>query len=119
MISSPERIQSLAQIGLVFLIFSIGQPWLQRRAPTPELAQLQRLSEALAERRRTERRVWLEESAHSGTDSDLVLAALDGLRWLDTVGYHTWRAIHYLVGLQETENGDEIRSELQVEPPVA
>ncbi len=111
------RLQRPKQLLLDLL--KIALPWLQRQVPTPELAQLQRLSEDLAERRRTERRVWLEESAHSGTDSDQVVAALDGLRWLDTVGYHTWRAIHYLKGLQETENGDEIRSELQVEPPVA
>jgi hypothetical protein len=24
------------------------------------------------------------------------LHTLDGLRWLDAVGYHTWRALHHL-----------------------
>lgn len=116
-LKGAERLQRPKQLLLDLLEAAL--PWLQRQVPIPKLSQLQRLSEALADWRRTERRAWLEESAHSGTDSDQTLAALDNLRWLDTLGYHTWRSIHYLKSLQGTEEGDEIRSELQVETPTA
>jgi len=78
---------------------------LRRQAPALERDKLQRLSLALAERRRTERAALLEESAHGTVEPGQALHALDGLRWLDAVGYHTWRALHHLS--TDTSEADE------------
>lgn len=78
---------------------------LRRQAAAPEHDKLQRLSLALAERRRTERAALLEESAHGTVAPGQALHTLDGLRWLDAVGYHTWRALHHLS--TDTSEADE------------
>ncbi|HNQ72403.1 MAG TPA: Na/Pi symporter [Verrucomicrobiota bacterium] len=59
-------------------------------------APLQRLSQTLAERRRRGRASLLEDSARGVIESDQALHALDGLRQLDTIGYHIWRIAHHL-----------------------
>ncbi len=82
---------------------------LRRQAPAPERDKLQRLSLALAERRRTERAALLEESAHGTVEPGQALHTLDGLRWLDAVGYHTWRALHHLsTDASEADEGNVI-----------
>lgn len=78
---------------------------LHRQAPAPERDKLQRLSLALAERRRAERAALLEESAHGTVEPGQALHTLDGLRWLDAVGYHTWRTLHHLS--TDTRDADE------------
>lgn len=52
---------------------------LRRQAPAPERDKLQRLSLALAERRRTERTALLEESAHGTVEPGQALHTLDGM----------------------------------------
>jgi hypothetical protein len=52
-------------------------------------------------------------------ESGQTLATLDNLRWLDTVGYHTWRTIHHLQGGQEAETCHEQISEIRSEAPDA
>jgi len=82
---------------------------LRRQAPAPERDKLQRLSLALAERRRVERATLLEESAHGTVEPGQALHTLDGLRWLDSVGYHTWRALHHLsTDASEADEGNVI-----------
>jgi phosphate:Na+ symporter len=82
---------------------------LRRQAPAPERDNLQRLSLALAERRRVERATLLEESAHGTVEPGQALHTLDGLRWLDSVGYHTWRALHHLsTDASEADEGNVI-----------
>lgn len=78
---------------------------LRRQAPAPERDKLQRLSLTLAECRRAERAALLEESAHGTVEPGQALHTLDGLRWLDAVGYHTWRALHHLS--TDTSEADE------------
>ncbi|HEY9175482.1 MAG TPA: Na/Pi symporter [Verrucomicrobiae bacterium] len=79
---------------------------MQRRTPTLERDQLQRISVGLAEYRRTGRASLLEKSAHETAESGPALRALNGLRWLDAVGYHAWRAAHHL-GAEAHEAGDD------------
>jgi phosphate:Na+ symporter len=79
---------------------------LHRHAPAAERDKLQRLSLTLAERRRAERAALLEESAHGTVEPGRALHTLDGLRWLDAVGYHTWRATHHL-STEANEAGDD------------
>jgi phosphate:Na+ symporter len=78
---------------------------LRRQALAPERDKLKVLSLALAERRRTERAALLEESALGTVEPGQALHTLDGLRWLDAVGYHTWRALHHLS--TDTSEADE------------
>jgi phosphate:Na+ symporter len=69
---------------------------MRQRVPTLGRERLQELSLALAESRRTERAALLGESAQGSVEAGQALHALDGLRWLDAVGYHVWRAAHHL-----------------------
>lgn len=78
---------------------------LRRQTPAPDRAKLQTLSLALAERRRAVRAALLEESAQGKLEPGQALRTLDGLRWFDAVGYHTWRALHHLS--MDTVEADE------------
>lgn len=68
----------------------------REQAPAAQRHRLQTLSLTLAEHRRTARAALLEESAEGKIEPGDALQTLDGLRWLDAVGYHTWRAVHHL-----------------------
>jgi hypothetical protein len=61
----------------------------------------------LAEHRRIGRATLLTDSAHGTVEAELALQALNGLRWLDAVGYHTWRAAHHL-GAEAGETEDRV-----------
>ncbi len=69
---------------------------IQQQTPTLARDQLQRTSLALAKYRRTGRAELLKESADGVVEADQALHTLNGLRWLDAVGYHAWRAAHHL-----------------------
>lgn len=89
-----ERLQSSK--GVVQEMIATAKSALQRSPAAGELEALQRMSRDLAERRRTERGVVLEESARGSVPPGRALHTLDGLRWLDAIGYHTWRALNHL-----------------------
>jgi hypothetical protein len=61
------------------------------------------LSGAAAAQRRAERRRALRAVAVGSLDPDAADDRIDTLLWLDRVGYHAWRAGHYL---QEPPPGD-------------
>ena len=69
---------------------------MQHKSPVLESDRLRHISRTLAEHRRTGRADLLKESARGQVDAGQVLHALNGLRWLDAVGYHAWRAAHHL-----------------------
>lgn len=75
------------------------QAWLEGRdgghAP---VERARTLSEATAESRRRGRSAVLERTARGGITPDDALAYLDALNWIDRIGYHTWRTVHYLGG---------------------
>ncbi|NUQ67856.1 MAG: Na/Pi cotransporter family protein [Phycisphaerales bacterium] len=54
------------------------------------------VSRTIAELRRTERRNLLDAAALGKADPGRSVADVDALLWLDRVGYHLWRAGHYL-----------------------
>lgn len=93
---SVQRLQRPRELLLELL--STARPWLCRESAVLDLARLQELSEIMADSRRNERRLLLEESARPAANFDRTLTALDELRWLDTVGYHAWRAVRHLQG---------------------
>ena len=94
LLSSDQRLQMPMRIVLEMI--ETAAATLRSPALEPECAKLQQLSLALAERRRTERGTLLEESAHGMVEPEQAMNTLDGLRWLDAVGYHLWRMLHHL-----------------------
>jgi phosphate:Na+ symporter len=66
-------------------------------------------AQVLAELRRDERLAILRQTAHGKQSPFDALEALDAIRWLERVTYHTWRLCHYLTE-EGAENGD-------MEPP--
>ena len=70
---------------------------LRQPASLVEMDKLRSLSFALAEYRRTGRSALLADSACGATAPDEALHTLDGLRWLDTVAYHSWRSLYHLM----------------------
>lgn len=57
---------------------------------------LKEFSLEVADRRRNQRRVVLEETARLSIHPDKALIELEAMRWLDRVTYHIWRAYHHL-----------------------
>ena len=76
------------------------------RGPDPELSLgvVQSQSHKLAEHRRGERALLLEETAHVKVEPGAALRILKGLRWFDAIGYHTWRASHHLINQGSTDS---------------
>ena len=69
----------------------------------PSCALVQSQSQKLAEHRRGERVLLLEETAHVKVEPGAALRILKGLRWFDAIGYHTWRASHHLINGKSTD----------------
>jgi phosphate:Na+ symporter len=67
----------------------------EARTPSPD-GECQRLSAAVAERRRLEREQTLARTAAGGLDPELAGGNLAAIRWLDSSLYHVWRALHHL-----------------------
>lgn len=57
---------------------------------------VERQAAELAELRRKERPLILQQTAGDASASIKALQLLDGMRWLDRLGYHAWRICHYL-----------------------
>jgi len=72
-------------------------------------------SEGLAELRRHDRPLVMQATAFGELDSDKGLMLLDTMRWLDRIGYHTWRIAHYLHGdaaeIPWSTQGDRVSGE--------
>ncbi len=105
LLAREPRVQ--APKRMVMEMFESVVTALRQRVPTLGRERLQELSLALAKYRRNERVALLEESAQGIVEAGQALHALDGLRWLDTVGYHVWRAAHHLSAkAHEAEDDD-------------
>lgn len=69
---------------------------LRGQAPDGWQDHVTEMAQRLADRRRAERPRLLQDSAVGDLATDDVLTLLDTVRWLDRLGYHTWRIVHYL-----------------------
>jgi len=67
-------------------------------ATTDWLAVVEQCAAALAEQQRQERPAILRQTADGNWEASQALEALDAMRWLERVAYHTWRISHYLSG---------------------
>lgn len=79
-------------------ILTLALAGLRRQAPNGWQAEVQARAAALADLRRSARPRVVDLAAGSAHVPAQTLAMLDALRWLDRVGYHTWRISHYLGG---------------------
>ncbi len=72
-------------------------PWLAgEEGARPGAGAIGRMSQSLAQSRRELRPLILAESARGALSADGALQRLDALAWIDSLGYHAWRAIHHL-----------------------
>lgn len=90
------RVRPLAAQGRNIL--ELGEAGLKGRPSADWLAQVERAAARLAERRRQERPAVLKQTADGQGEPIKALEILDAMRWLDRVGYHTWRICNYLGG---------------------
>jgi phosphate:Na+ symporter len=79
-------------------ILQLGTEGLQDCAPADWLERLEKSSRELSELHRQGRPAILRQTAGGGQSPAMALDALDAMRWLDRVGYHTWRICNYLGG---------------------
>jgi len=79
-------------------LIELGQSALHGRAAADWPAQLEQMAFALADLRRHARPTILLKSSGGETGPGATLAALDAMRWLDRLGYHTWRICNYVAG---------------------
>lgn len=73
-----------------------------------------------AEERRSHRARLLEQTAAGHLSPDETQAQLDMMRWVDRIGFHTWRAMHHLAGpgpATDSEVYDERESEPSEDSP--
>lgn len=73
-----------------------GEAGLRGEADDDWLARLEQSAADLAQLRRLERPKILQQTAGGASAPSRALDLLDAMRWLDRLGYHTWRICHYL-----------------------
>lgn len=93
---AEERVQPLAARARDIL--ELGEAGLRQFAAADWLARVDQQAAALADLRRTARPFVLKQTADGSGGPSQALAVLDAMRWLDRVGYHTWRICNYLGG---------------------
>jgi phosphate:Na+ symporter len=86
-----------AQVTLGREILDLGEAGLHGRAPDDWTTRLANKSLELSALRRQTRPAVLKQTAVGGGPAE-ALDTLDAMRWLDRVGYHTWRIGNYLGG---------------------
>ncbi|SDY61933.1 Na/Pi cotransporter family protein [Nitrosomonas sp. Nm33] len=90
-------------------VLALARQGLLHRVSSNWMIQMERQAQALAELRRDERLVILRQTANGKQSPFDALEALDAIRWLERVTYHTWRLCHYLA--------EEIAENGEMEPP--
>lgn len=75
---------------------SAAEAGLSSKPPENWQAQVAAQATALADLRRNERPTVMEATSSGAFPPAVALDMLDAMRWLDRIGYHTWRLCHYL-----------------------
>ena len=77
-------------------ILEEGEAGLRGNAPDDWLARVEKQASELGDLRRQERPLIRQQTAGGASAPAQALEVLDAMRWLDRVGYHTWRISNYL-----------------------
>jgi phosphate:Na+ symporter len=85
-------------VALAQAVLQLGEVGLRGDGPPDWAAQVERQALQLADFRRRERPVLLQQTAGGASGPVQALALLDAMRWLDRLGYHAWRISNYLGG---------------------
>jgi phosphate:Na+ symporter len=88
-----------AQAHLRRLLQEAAHGLTQKEAPPAWLDNVAAAAAALAAMRRDQRPAVLRETSAGSYDPATALDTLDAMRWLDRLGYHTWRCSHYLAAV--------------------
>jgi phosphate:Na+ symporter len=91
-----SELSKAAELGREVLRVGLSLADEPTKDPAPGLQKLQQLSHALAEERRHGRQEVLARTVKSTAEELDPLVHLDALRWVDRVGYHSWRASVHL-----------------------
>jgi phosphate:Na+ symporter len=83
-------------LGLCQEILRLGESGLIANANDEWLVKMEQAVARLGEIRDQERRGILKEVARGERELALTLQVIDALRWLERVGYHSWRVSYYL-----------------------
>lgn len=83
-------------LGQTRKTLALARQGLLGRAPADWLTQMEQQALVLADLRREERLSILRQTAAGRRSPFDALDALDTVRWLERVTYHTWRLCHYL-----------------------
>ncbi|MCL4180868.1 MAG: hypothetical protein KJ072_24360 [Verrucomicrobia bacterium] len=83
-------------LKLARAILAQGEAGLRGGAPEGWLPQVEQYATSLVELRRRQRPEILQDTAGGASAPGRALDLLDAMRWLDRLGYHTWRICHYL-----------------------
>ncbi len=104
--------RSQPALDLARAILAEGSRGLRGEANAESLAKVERMANDLVALRREGRPEILRQTANGASEPTRALELLDAMRWLDRVGYHTWRISRYLAGDGEFASGtDETRAE--------
>jgi len=96
-----EPVRTAATHGRSLL--ELATAGLRGAGATDWVARVEQHAAALAKLRRQERVTVLGEAAGGARPPNDAIEMLDALRWLDRVGYHTWRVVNYLAGTGQPE----------------
>ena len=77
-------------------ILQQGQAGLRGQATDHWQERVEQLASELSDLRRKERPLILQHTAANEADPSQALELLDAMRWLNRLGYHTWRICNYL-----------------------
>ncbi len=83
--------------GLLLGGVGAGQADLRTTDPAHAVEHLRAASTAIAGLRREQRPKLLVAAADGAIDPQRAAVVLEAVRWLDRLGYHTWRAAHHLL----------------------
>jgi phosphate:Na+ symporter len=90
--SGPHFDRAIA--GLTTLSLDVERWLSEGDGPAPP--QIEAIARDLAELRRRQRIVTLQQTAEGRAGPGEALVSLDAMRWLDRIGYHLWRIVHHL-----------------------
>lgn len=68
------------------------------------LPRIEPLARRMADTRRDARKDVLAAIARGEIDGEQAESQLEAMRWVDRLGYHTWRAVHHLVTAREEQS---------------
>jgi phosphate:Na+ symporter len=83
-------------LRLARAILAQGEVGLRGGTPEGWLPQVEQSASSLVELRRRQRPEILQDTAGGASAPGRALDLLDAMRWLDRLGYHTWRICHHL-----------------------